>query len=148
LNWLKAAFRAAWEGLKRMTKSVATFFVDCVRRATKRLWVLPLAVAAAVAIGMFAPFVGAGLTALVINDPDAHPFIRAILDSGAVAAAVLLVIWIPLLAIGLAMLPLADILNQWLDRVQWYRDEDNGEEACEKAHLSQPVLELPSTCSL
>jgi hypothetical protein len=148
LNWLRAAFRAAWEGLKRTTKNVATFFVSCVRRATQRLWVLPLAVAAAVAIGMLAPFVGAGLVALVVNDPDAHPLIRGVLDGGAIALAVLLVMWAPVLGIGLAMLPLADLMNQWLDRVQFYYEEDVGEDTCEEARTSQPVLELPSTCSL
>jgi hypothetical protein len=136
IRWIKAAFRAAWEDVRDSTKRVAAFFGACTRNAFKRWWVLPLAAGATVAVAMVSPFFSAGLIALVVNDPEAHPLWRMLLDVGAVGAAVVLVMFVPLLAIPLAVLPIADVMNRWLDSVVRHYEELEREDNAAHAGLS------------
>lgn len=115
MNWLKAAFRAAWENLKASGKRVGTFFAGCAHNATKRWWVLPLSAGATVAVALIHPMFAAGMVALVVNDPGAHPLWRAALDIAAVGLAAALITFLPILALPLAALPVADVMNRFID---------------------------------
>lgn len=134
MRWLGAAARALWDGVRASCVRVATFFAKCVHNATKRQWTLPLSAGLTVAVVMLSPVFAATLIAIVVNDPEAHPLMKLLLDIAAITAAVSLVSLVPLLALPIAGLPIADLLNRWMDRVSFYYEESNESDSSRAGH--------------
>lgn len=130
MNWIKAAFRAAGQFIKDSSSRVARFFAGCARNALKRWWVIPIAAGVTAAISLLSPMFAATLVAVVVNDPEGHQLWRMALDIGAVSGAVLLVSFVPILVFPIAMLPIADVMNRWVDAVIYhYRGDYEAEES-------------------
>lgn len=134
-----AAVRAAWEDIKGLTKRVGQNFVACVSKAFSRPWVTPAVVIMSVTAGLVSPMLTAMLVTLTIDDKDGHPITRLLMDAISAAGALAAVVYMPLLAIPLAMIPIGDLLNKWVDRVVYYYEA--GHENATHGHIvreSQP----------
>lgn len=141
MSWVKAILKAAADAVTGMVKRVARFFWDSCRRAMKRTWLLPVAVCLTVGAVWLSPLFAVTLGVIMVNDPEAHPIVKMLLDIGAGLALVGIVLLVPELAIALALLPVADLLNRFVDLVLFHKEEMEPEErttSCQELWEQQP----------
>jgi len=84
---------------------------------------MPIAAGVTAGIALLSPFFAAGLVAIMVNDPGAHQLWRMLLDIVAVSAALALTAFVPILALPLGAIPIADLMNRWLDQIQRHYQE-------------------------
>jgi hypothetical protein len=84
---------------------------------------------------MLSPIFAASLVAIVVNDAAAHPVVRMLLDVAAVSGAVTLVLLLPEMAAALALIPVGDLFNRFLDDVK-----DEVERIEEEEHVRQRAV--------
>lgn len=128
-----AALVATYQGVIESARRVLDFLWSSTKNALKRPAVLPVAAAAATGLAFISPWFAAGLAAVMVNDPGAHPVIRMGWDVLAIAAVMCTVALTPWAAIPLAVLPVADLMNRWADSVQaqldkWEQQDAEGRE--------------------
>ena len=118
MRWVSAALVATYKGVTESARRVLDFLLSSTKNALKRPAVLPVAAGAAIGLAFVSPWFAAGLAAIMVNDPGAHPVIRMAWDILAIVAVMGLVALTPWAAIPLAVLPVADLINRWIDSVQ------------------------------
>jgi len=102
------------DSCKRMLESVIGRSV----RALGSPALLSVSVVIALLVAWINPlFAGASVLSLM-HDPTSHPMMRLGLDGLALTGILLVVSWVPVISVPLAVLPVADLLGTWLDRVR------------------------------
>lgn len=117
LRYVRAVLETAVSSVWTSAKRVVGHLVACAREAFKRPKLLPLAAMLAVGAGFLSPFFAGGMVAVVVNDPEGHPIVRMVWDIIAVTCAMSLVVFVPWVGILLAAMPIASLLNRFLDSV-------------------------------
>ena len=116
----------------------------------KRPWLLPVAVAAAWGACQISPIFAVSLGVIMVNDPQGHPIVRLFLDVGAGALFVTAALFLPEIAIAMAVLPMADLMNRFADSVQRHLCEEGEDHTCSELEwhpvmVPEPGLELSAS---
>lgn len=117
-TWISESIRLVAGELAASASRMLAFFRERTANALKRWWLYVPAAIAAAAMGILIPTLSSILLTVVVDDPTAHPVYRALLDFAAASAAIALVMLIPWAAAFLIALPVADLLNRFVDKFQ------------------------------
>jgi hypothetical protein len=143
-TWVKATARSIGEGIARFARKAWAELQDRLRSSLKRKKLLPLAVGLAFLAAWVSPLFAAGLVVALFDVPGEHRLLRMMLDIGVVALAMLMVTVVAEMAVVLAVLPIADLLNRFTDSVQHHVEELDAVEAKE----AEPCLEAEPSFGL
>lgn len=117
-TWISESIRLVAGELAASASRMLAFFRGCTANALKRWWLYVPAAIVAAAMGILIPTLSSILLTVVVDDPTAHPVYRAVLDLAAASAAIALVMIVPWAAAFLIALPVADLLNRFVDKFQ------------------------------
>jgi hypothetical protein len=130
MRWAKAVLKAVAESVWSTVRRVGAFFWHCCKNAMKRPAVLPFAVGLSVLMAWLSPVLAVSVGVVMVNDPEGHPLVRMLLDVAAGAALVSTAFFLPELAIMVAVLPVADICNRFVDSVLRHVEEAERTTTC------------------
>jgi hypothetical protein len=118
VSWIIAAFRASRDAVLASLRRIVAFCQDSWNNGLKRWYLLPVAAGTAIGIAMVSPVILGSMIALMVNDTEAHPCVRLVIDMAAVGVAISIALAAPAAVVALAIVPIADLINRWVDEVR------------------------------